>query len=169
MGYRRGDPGHGRTDFPLIKTLMAEVAAVRDAVKPAETLLVADAMTGQDAVTTATNFNQRIGLSGIVLTRVDGDARGGAALVHARGHRLPDQADRGRREDRRLEPFHPDRIAGRILGMGDVVSLVEKAAAGYRGRGRGEDRPQDAEGRVRLQRPAPAAAPASRRWAVSAA
>ncbi len=108
--------------------LMAEVAAVRDAAKPHESLLVADAMTGQDAVTVASTFNETVGLTGIVLTRVDGDARGGAALsmravtgcpikLIGVGEKLDD-----------LEGFHPDRVASRILGMGDVVSLVEKAA-----------------------------------------
>ena len=110
------------------EALMAEVAAVRDAAKPCESLLVADAMTGQDAVTVATRFNEAVGLTGIVLTRVDGDARGGAALsmkavtgcpikILGTGEKLGD-----------IEAFHPDRVAGRILGMGDVVSLVEKAA-----------------------------------------
>jgi len=108
--------------------LMAEVAAVRDATKPAETLLVVDAMTGQDAVTVATNFQDRVGITGIVLTRIDGDARGGAALSM---RQIPGKPIKllgvGEKVDA-LEAFHPDRIAGRILGMGDVVSLVEKAA-----------------------------------------
>jgi len=110
------------------EALMAEVASVRDAVNPHENLLVADAMTGQDAVNVAENFHGKVGLTGIVLTRVDGDARGGAALsmravtgcpikLLGIGEKLED-----------LEAFHPDRIASRILGMGDVVSLVEKAA-----------------------------------------
>ncbi len=111
----------------LDEGLMAEVAAVRDAVKPYEILLVADAMTGQDAVNVAEGFKARLPLTGIVLTRVDGDSRGGAALsmravtgcpikVIGVGEKLGD-----------IEDFHPERIAGRILGMGDVVSLVEKA------------------------------------------
>ncbi len=108
--------------------LMAEVAAVRDAAKPAETLLVADAMTGQDAVTVAENFHAKVGLTGIVLTRVDGDARGGAALSMRAVTGCPIKLlGTGEKLDA-LEAFHPDRIAGRILGMGDVVSLVEKAA-----------------------------------------
>ncbi|MDJ0943555.1 MAG: signal recognition particle protein [Kiloniellales bacterium] len=108
--------------------LMAEVAAVRDAAKPAETLLVADAMTGQDAVTVAENFHAKVGLTGIVLTRVDGDARGGAALsMRAVTGCAIKLLGTGEKLDA-LEAFHPDRIAGRILGMGDVVSLVEKAA-----------------------------------------
>jgi len=110
------------------ESMMNEVIQVRDAVKPVETLLVADAMTGQDAVTTASNFHERVGLTGIVLTRMDGDARGGAALsmravtgVPIKGVGVGERADA-------LEDFHPERVAGRILGMGDVVSLVEKAA-----------------------------------------
>jgi len=107
--------------------LMAEVAAVRDATNPAETLLVADAMTGQDAVTVATNFNDKVGITGIMLTRIDGDARGGAALSMRQITGKPIKLlGTGEKIDE-LEPFHPDRIAGRILGMGDVVSLVEKA------------------------------------------
>ena len=109
------------------EALMAEVAAVRDAVKPVETLLVADAMTGQDAVSTATNFKERIGLTGIVLTRVDGDARGGAALSMRAVTGCPIKLIGVGEKLDALEPFHPERIAGRILGMGDVVSLVEKA------------------------------------------
>ncbi len=108
--------------------LMDEVAAVRDVSMPLETLLVADAMTGQDAVNVATSFNERVGLTGIVLTRVDGDARGGAALsmraVTGKPIKLLGVGEK--LED--VEAFHPDRIAGRILGMGDVVSLVEKVA-----------------------------------------
>ncbi len=107
--------------------LMQEAASVRDAVKPAETLLVADAMTGQDAVNLASAFNEKIGITGIVLTRVDGDARGGAALsMRAVTGRPIKLIGLGERLDA-LDAFHPDRIAGRILGMGDVVSLVEKA------------------------------------------
>ncbi|MGF1624879.1 MAG: signal recognition particle protein [Alphaproteobacteria bacterium] len=109
------------------EALMAEVAAVRDAVQPVETLLVADAMTGQDAVATATNFKQRIGLTGIVLTRVDGDARGGAALSMRAVTGCPIKLIGVGEKLDAIEPFHPERIAGRILGMGDVVSLVEKA------------------------------------------
>jgi len=108
--------------------LMDEVAAVRDAVKPAETLLVADAMTGQDAVNVAAAFHRRIGLTGIVLTRVDGDARGGAALSMRAVTGCPIKLIGVGEKLDALEDFHPDRIAGRILGMGDVVGLVEKAA-----------------------------------------
>ncbi|MBZ0325957.1 MAG: signal recognition particle protein Srp54, partial [Alphaproteobacteria bacterium] len=109
------------------EALMAEIVAVRDAVDPAETLLVADALTGQDAVNVATAFNDRVGVSGIVLTRVDGDSRGGAALsMRAVTGRPISLIGVGEKMDA-LEDFHPDRIAGRILGMGDVVGLVEKA------------------------------------------
>ncbi|HTZ34430.1 MAG TPA: signal recognition particle protein [Stellaceae bacterium] len=108
--------------------LMLEVAAVREAAAPHQTLLVADAMTGQDAVNVAKTFGERAGLTGIVLTRVDGDARGGAALsMRAITGRPIVFLGTGEKIDA-LEPFHPERIAGRILGMGDVVSLVEKAA-----------------------------------------
>jgi signal recognition particle subunit SRP54 len=104
------------------------VARVRDVAQPVESLLVVDAMTGQDAVTVATNFNDKVGVTGIVMTRIDGDARGGAALsmrqITGRPLKL---LGTGEKIDA-LETFHPDRIAGRILGMGDVVSLVEKAA-----------------------------------------
>jgi len=107
--------------------LMLEVIAVRDAVSPVETLLVADAMTGQDAVNVAKIFNDRVGLTGIVLTRIDGDSRGGAALsMRAVTGKPIKLLGVGERLDA-LEPFHPDRLAGRVLGMGDVVSLVERA------------------------------------------
>jgi signal recognition particle subunit SRP54 len=108
--------------------LMLEVAAVREAAAPHQTLLVADAMTGQDAVNVAKEFGARAGITGIVLTRVDGDARGGAALsMRAITGKPIVFMGTGEKIDG-LEPFHPERIAGRILGMGDVVSLVEKAA-----------------------------------------
>lgn len=108
--------------------LMNELAAVRDAAKPTETLLVADAMTGQDAVNTARNFHERIGVTGIVLTRIDGDARGGAALsMRAVTGRPIKFLGLGEQVDA-LQAFDAARIAGRILDMGDVVSLVEKAA-----------------------------------------
>jgi len=108
--------------------LMLEVAAVREAAVPHQTLLVADAMTGQDAVNVAKEFGARAGITGIVLTRVDGDARGGAALsMRAITGKPVVFMGTGEKIDA-LEPFHPERIAGRILGMGDVVSLVEKAA-----------------------------------------
>ncbi len=106
--------------------LMEEAAAVREAVRPIETLLVADAMTGQDAVNVADAFHRRVGLTGIVLTRVDGDARGGAALSMRAVTGCPIKLIGVGEKLDALEAFHPDRIAGRILGMGDIVSLVEK-------------------------------------------
>jgi len=108
--------------------LMEEVAEVRKITNPAETLLVTDAMIGQDAVVVATEFNEKVGITGIVLTRVDGDARGGAALsMRAITGRPIKLMGVGEKMDA-LEEFQAERIAGRILGMGDVVSLVEKAA-----------------------------------------
>jgi signal recognition particle subunit SRP54 len=108
--------------------LMLEVAAVREAANPHQTLLVADAMTGQDAVNVAKAFGERVGVTGIVLTRIDGDARGGAALsMRAITGKPIVLIGTGEKVDA-LETFHPERIAGRILGMGDIVSLVEKAA-----------------------------------------
>lgn len=109
--------------------MMDELVEIRDSLKPKETLLVVDAMTGQDAVNVADNFNKQIGVDGIILTKLDGDTRGGAALsVKAvtgqpikfigMGEKLTD-----------LEVFHPDRMASRILGMGDVLTLIEKAQA----------------------------------------
>jgi signal recognition particle subunit SRP54 len=110
------------------EALMAEIAAVRDVAQPVETLLVADSLTGQDAVNVARQFHERIRLSGIVLTRIDGDGRGGAALSMRAVTGCPIKLlGTGEKLDA-LEAFHPDRIANRILGMGDVVSLVEKAA-----------------------------------------
>lgn len=107
--------------------LMDEVASVKAVTNPQEILLVADAMTGQDAVTVADSFNQKMGLTGIVLTRIDGDARGGAALSMRKVADCPIKfLGVGEKMDE-LEEFHPDRLANRILGMGDVVSLVEKA------------------------------------------
>lgn len=107
--------------------LMAEAKAVRDVANPAEVLLVADAMTGQDAVNTAKAFDEKVGITGVILTRIDGDARGGAALsMKAVTGKPVKLLGVGEKADA-LEPFHPDRMAGRILGMGDVVSLVEKA------------------------------------------
>ncbi|HXZ67040.1 MAG TPA: signal recognition particle protein [Alphaproteobacteria bacterium] len=108
--------------------LMSELAQVRDIAKPVETLLVADSLTGQDAVKTASTFNERIGITGIMLTRVDGDGRGGAALsMRAVTGRPIKLLGTGEKLDG-LEDFRAERVASRILDMGDVVSLVEKAA-----------------------------------------
>ena len=109
--------------------LMDEMKAVADVATPNEILLVVDALTGQDAVNVATNFGEQVPLTGVVLTRMDGDARGGAALSMRSVTGKPIKfVGTGEKIDA-LEEFHPERVAGRILGMGDVVSLVEKAAA----------------------------------------
>jgi len=107
--------------------LMAEVEAVRDTARPNETLLVVDGLTGQDAVNVAEQFETRLGITGVVLTRMDGDGRGGAALSMRAVTGKPIKfVGLGEKLDA-LEEFHPERVAGRILGMGDIVSLVEKA------------------------------------------
>ncbi|MEN8917674.1 MAG: signal recognition particle protein [Octadecabacter sp.] len=107
--------------------LMQQVEAVRNVSNPRETLLVVDGLTGQDAVSTAENFDGRIGISGVVLTRMDGDGRGGAALSMRAVTGKPIRfVGLGEKMDA-IEEFHADRVAGRILGMGDIVSLVEKA------------------------------------------
>jgi signal recognition particle subunit SRP54 len=109
--------------------LMTELVATRDATHPADLLYVADAMTGQDAIKSAGEFNRRIGVTGVVLTKLDGDARGGAALsvVSVVGVPIAFVGSGERLED--LEPFHPDRVVSRMLGMGDVLSLIERAEA----------------------------------------
>jgi signal recognition particle subunit SRP54 len=109
--------------------LMGELVAIKTAVDPHEVLLVADAMTGQDAVTMASQFDQQIGVTGIILTKVEGDARGGAVLsIRAVTGKPIKFLGVGEKLDA-LEAFHPDRMASRILGMGDVLSLIEKAQA----------------------------------------
>src|SRR5438132_9999505 len=109
------------------ETMLDELKQIRVAVKPHHVLLVADAMTGQDAVTVADKFNQAAGIDAVILTKMDGDSRGGAALSvrHVTGRPIA-FVGMGEKTDA-LEPFHPDRLASRILGMGDVLSLVEKA------------------------------------------
>ncbi len=108
--------------------LMAEVQQIRFATNPAETLLVVDAMTGQDAVQTARAFNEALGITGIVMTRMDGDARGGAALSMRQVTGAPIKLTGTGEKLDALEEFHPERVAGRILGMGDIVGLVERAS-----------------------------------------
>jgi signal recognition particle subunit SRP54 len=107
--------------------LMIELQAIKDAMQPVDLLYVADAMTGQDAIKSAGEFNRRIGVTGVVLTKMDGDARGGAALsvVGVVGVPIAFAGSGERLQD--LEPFHPDRVVSRVLGMGDVLSLIEKA------------------------------------------
>ncbi len=107
--------------------MMQEIASIKKSIKPSETLFVVDAMTGQDAVNTAQTFNERLDFDGVVLTKLDGDTRGGAALSIRRQVEKPIKfISTGEKMDA-LDLFHPDRMANRILGMGDVVSLVEKA------------------------------------------
>jgi len=111
--------------------LIDELKKIKAAVNPAEILLVLDAMTGQDAVNAATAFNESIGIDGILLTKLDGDARGGAALsVRAVTGKPIKFAGIGEKLDQ-IEPFHPDRMASRILGMGDVLTLIEKAEQAF--------------------------------------
>ena len=111
----------------LDEGMMDELARMRDKVKPAETLLVVDSMTGQDAVRSGSEFNDRIGLTGLILTKMDGDARGGAALSMKSATGLPIKFVGTGERASALEDYHPDRMASRILGMGDVQTLVERA------------------------------------------
>jgi len=113
------------------EALMLELREIKAHIKPKEVLLVADAMTGQDAVNIAKNFNERLGIDGIILTKMDGDARGGAALSIKSVTQKPIKfIGMGEKLDA-LEAFHPDRMASRILGMGDVFTLIEKAEAAF--------------------------------------
>ena len=113
------------------EAMMNEAAAIRDRITPTETLFVADAMTGQDAVNVATAFLERVDYTGIILTKLDGDARGGAALSIAHVSGRPVKfASTGERLDA-FEPFHPDRLASRILGMGDMLTLIEKSEEAF--------------------------------------
>jgi signal recognition particle subunit SRP54 len=109
--------------------LMTELVAIKQTAEPSDLLFVADAMTGQDAIKSAGEFNARVGVTGVVLTKLDGDARGGAALsvVSVVGVPIAFAGSGERLED--LEPFHPERVVSRVLGMGDVLSLIEKAEA----------------------------------------
>ncbi|GAB6088266.1 signal recognition particle protein [Alkaliphilus crotonatoxidans] len=111
--------------------LMEELQSIKETIKPHEILLVIDSMTGQDAVNVAQHFNDKLGIDGVILTKLDGDTRGGAALsVRAVTNKPIKFAALGEKMDD-LEPFHPDRMASRILGMGDVLSLIEKAQANF--------------------------------------
>ncbi|MBI3219221.1 MAG: signal recognition particle protein, partial [Bacteroidetes bacterium] len=107
--------------------MMDEIAKLKEALKPSETLFVVDSMTGQDAVNTAKAFNERLNFDGVVLTKMDGDTRGGAALTIRRVVEKPIKFVSSGEKMEAIDRFYPDRMAGRILGMGDVVSLVEKA------------------------------------------
>ena len=111
--------------------LMDELVRVKKAVKPHEILLVVDALTGQDAVNAAEGFNEALGIDGIIMTKMDGDSRGGAALSAKKVTGKPIKfIGVGEKADA-LEPFHPERMASRILGMGDMLSLIEKAQETY--------------------------------------
>ena len=123
------------------QALMDEMKAVADVSSPTEVLLVVDALTGQDAVNVAKSFTDQVPLTGVILTRMDGDARGGAALSMRAVTGKPIKfAGTGEKIDA-IEPFHPERVAGRILGMGDVVSPGRARAGDDRGgRGRGDGR-----------------------------
>ncbi len=111
--------------------MMRELEAVARQVRPVEVLLVADAMTGQEAVNIASGFHQRLGLTGLILTKIDGDARGGAAISMRAVTGVPIKfLGTGEKADA-LEPFHPERLASRILGMGDVLTLIERAEAAF--------------------------------------
>ena len=117
--------------FQVDEELMSELKRIKEAVTPSETLLVVDAMTGQEAVQVAEEFHRQIGLTGLVLTKLDGDARGGAALSITSVTGVPIKfIGTGERTDA-LEPFNPDRLASRILGMGDVLTLIEKAQSTF--------------------------------------
>jgi len=113
------------------EAMMEEIVRVRDAVKPDESLLVADAMTGQSAADIAKTFDEKVGLTGVILSKFDSDARGGAALSLKTVTGKPVKFIGTSERPDGLEPFHPERVAGRILGMGDIVGLVEKAQSVY--------------------------------------
>lgn len=112
-------------------TMMAELESIRDRVNPTEVLLVADAMTGQEAVSIASGFHERVGLTGLILTKVDGDARGGAAISMRAVTGVPIKFLGVGEKPNDLELFHPDRLASRVLGMGDVLSLIERAETSF--------------------------------------
>lgn len=107
--------------------MMQEIAAIKTAIEPDETLFVVDSMTGQDAVNTAKEFNDRLDFDGVVLTKLDGDTRGGAALSIRTVVNKPIKFVGTGEKMEALDQFHPERMADRILGMGDIVSLVERA------------------------------------------
>ncbi len=111
--------------------MMSELVAIRERVHPVETLLVADAMTGQEAVNIAQGFHERVGLTGLILTKVDGDARGGAAISMREVTGVPIKFLGTGEKTNALEVFHPERLASRILGMGDVLSLIERAEVAF--------------------------------------
>jgi signal recognition particle subunit SRP54 len=137
-GVRQGQIGNHNTvildtagRLHIDEMMMNEVATIKSRLNPTEILLVVDAMTGQDAVRAASEFNEKIGVTGLILTKMDGDTRGGAALSVREVTGVPIKfIGTGEKTDA-LEPFYPDRVASRILGMGDVLTLIEKAQAEY--------------------------------------
>jgi signal recognition particle subunit SRP54 len=137
-GVRQGQIGNHHTvildtagRLHIDEMMMNEVATIKSRLNPTEILLVVDAMTGQDAVRAASEFNEKIGVTGLILTKMDGDTRGGAALSVREVTGVPIKfIGTGEKTDA-LEPFYPDRVASRILGMGDVLTLIEKAQAEY--------------------------------------
>jgi signal recognition particle subunit SRP54 len=128
------------------EAMMEELRSIREAVQPQEILLVVDAMTGQDAVNVAEQFHNQLGLTGVVLTKLDGDTRGGAALSVKAVTDCPIKFVGTGEKMNALEPFHPDRMASRILGMGDVLTLIEKAQAAV-----DEERARELERKMRTQ------------------
>jgi signal recognition particle subunit SRP54 len=137
-GVRQGQIGNHNTvildtagRLHIDEMMMGEVATIKARLQPTEVLLVVDAMTGQDAVRAASEFNEKVGITGLILTKMDGDTRGGAALSVREVTGVPIKfVGTGEKVDA-LEPFYPDRVASRILGMGDVLTLIEKAQAEY--------------------------------------
>jgi signal recognition particle subunit SRP54 len=137
-GVRQGQIGNHNTvildtagRLHIDEMMMSEVATIKQRLQPTEVLLVVDAMTGQDAVRAAQEFNEKVGITGLILTKMDGDTRGGAALSVREVTGVPIKfVGTGEKVDA-LEPFYPDRVASRILGMGDVLTLIEKAQAEY--------------------------------------
>ncbi|HKP54752.1 MAG TPA: signal recognition particle protein [Chloroflexia bacterium] len=137
-GVRQGQVGNHQTvildtagRLHIDEMMMQEVATIKSRLHPTEILLVVDAMTGQDAVRAASEFNEKVGVTGLILTKMDGDTRGGAALSVREVTGVPIKfIGTGEKTDA-LEPFYPDRVASRILGMGDVLTLIEKAQAEY--------------------------------------
>lgn len=126
--------------------MMSEIGAIKNEIEPDEILLVVDAMTGQDAVNAAASFNEAVGLSGVILTKLDGDTRGGAALSVRKVTGCPIKFVGVGEKIEALEPFYPDRMASRILGMGDVLSLIEKAEASI-----DQDKAREMEKKLRQQ------------------
>lgn len=147
--------------------LMQELVSVKAAVNPAEILLVVDSMTGQDAVTVADTFNKTLDVTGVIMTKLDGDTRGGAALSikAVTGKPIKFSGTGEKMED--LEAFHPDRMASRILGMGDVLTLIEKAEQAF-SKEQAENLQRSSRKRASRWKIISNSSRASKRWAASA-